>query len=147
MTEDTKLNYFCGSLVYMAPEMIVQKEFDIKADLWSIGIIIYQCLFEVTPYRLVSNVAIPRLFAEMRKKIPIEIPPDLVSPMCRDLLLGLLRHDPSDRINHKQFYIHPFVDLDHMACQLSSSESIKATLEKTQFKIKSKFMESYCNYI
>lgn len=34
----------CGSPMYMAPEVIMSLQYDAKADLWSIGTIMYQCL-------------------------------------------------------------------------------------------------------
>lgn len=147
MTENTKNGYFCGSFIYMAPEMIIVKEFDIKADLWSIGVILYECLFEHTPYTLSNTVSIKKLFANIRKQIPIEIPLDLISPNCRDLLLGLLQHDPLNRMNHKQFYIHPFIDLDHTPSEESLSKGIKAAAMATYLEWESRFTESYCSYI
>jgi serine/threonine-protein kinase ULK/ATG1 len=147
MTENTKNGYFCGSFIYMAPEMIIVKEFDIKADLWSIGVILYECLFEHTPYSISHTASIKKLFANIRKQNPIEIPSDIISPKCRDLLLGLLQHDPINRMNHKQFYIHPFIDLDHSASEESLSKGVKAAAMATHLQWESRFAESYISYI
>ena len=46
-------NYFNsvhGTLLYMAPEILKEEEYNYKCDLWSIGIIIYQLYFGNLPY-------------------------------------------------------------------------------------------------
>jgi serine/threonine-protein kinase ULK2 len=43
-----------GTPVYMAPEIWLGEKYDHKADLWSIGIIIYECLFGKLPFSLVD---------------------------------------------------------------------------------------------
>ncbi|NWV23857.1 ULK2 kinase, partial [Origma solitaria] len=40
----------CGSPMYMAPEVIMSQHYDAKADLWSIGTVIYQCLVGKPPF-------------------------------------------------------------------------------------------------
>eukprot|EP00064_Thunnus_orientalis_P008112 superscaffoldBa00000947_g8135 len=40
----------CGSPMYMAPEVIMSQNYDAKADLWSIGTIVYQCLTGKAPF-------------------------------------------------------------------------------------------------
>ncbi len=40
-----------GSPLYMAPEMINDRSYTAKADLWSVGVILYECLFGKAPYK------------------------------------------------------------------------------------------------
>lgn len=42
----------CGSPMYMAPEVIMSQHYDGKADLWSIGTIVYQCLTGKAPFQV-----------------------------------------------------------------------------------------------
>ena len=44
----------CGSPMYMAPEVIMSQQYDAKADLWSIGTIMYQCLTGRAPFQATS---------------------------------------------------------------------------------------------
>ncbi|MBN3289584.1 ULK3 kinase, partial [Polypterus senegalus] len=112
-----------GSPLYMAPEMVCNRQYDARADLWSVGVILYEALFGHPPFA-------SRSYAEIEEKIrsnrPIEIPPGiLVSRDCRDLLLRLLERDPDVRISFSEFFLHNFVDLEHMP----SAESLgKATM-------------------
>ncbi|KAL8595819.1 hypothetical protein ACOMHN_012237 [Nucella lapillus] len=109
--EGDELQVMRGSPLYMAPEIICQKSYDARVDLWSVGVILYECLFGRAPFASTS-------FKELGEKIwdsrPVELPPGVeVSDDCRDLLLRLLQRNPDDRLNFDQFFSHPFVDLLH----------------------------------
>uniref|UniRef100_A0AAX7TKF3 non-specific serine/threonine protein kinase n=1 Tax=Astatotilapia calliptera TaxID=8154 RepID=A0AAX7TKF3_ASTCA len=53
----------CGSPMYMAPEVIMSQNYDAKADLWSIGTIVFQCLTGKAPFQhtdcLLSYLTVP----------------------------------------------------------------------------------------
>ncbi|KAI4789499.1 hypothetical protein KUCAC02_035203, partial [Chaenocephalus aceratus] len=108
-----------GSPLYMAPEMVCRRQYDSRVDLWSVGVILYEALFGRAPFA-------SRSYAELEEKIrsnqPIELPPGArVSKNCRDLLLRLLDRNPDARIPFKEFFTHPFVDMEHMP----SAESLE----------------------
>uniref|UniRef100_A0A8C9DFC3 non-specific serine/threonine protein kinase n=1 Tax=Prolemur simus TaxID=1328070 RepID=A0A8C9DFC3_PROSS len=58
----------CGSPMYMAPEVIMSQHYDGKADLWSIGTIVYQCLTGKAPFQASSPQDL-RLFYEKNKTL------------------------------------------------------------------------------
>ena len=39
----------CGTPYYMAPEVVLNQKYDSKADIWSLGMIIYECLTNSLP--------------------------------------------------------------------------------------------------
>ncbi|XP_060641624.2 serine/threonine-protein kinase ULK1 isoform X2 [Anolis sagrei] len=98
----------CGSPMYMAPEVIMSQHYDAKADLWSIGTIIYQCLTGKAPFQASSPQDL-RLFYEKNKVLTPNIPRETSSHL-RHLLLGLLRRNSKDRMDFDTFFHHPFLD-------------------------------------
>uniref|UniRef100_A0A8C2UDX0 non-specific serine/threonine protein kinase n=1 Tax=Coturnix japonica TaxID=93934 RepID=A0A8C2UDX0_COTJA len=87
----------CGSPMYMAPEVIMSQHYDAKADLWSIGTIIYQCLTGKAPFQASSPQDL-RLFYEKNKMLMPNIPRETSSHL-RQLLLGLLQRNHKDRMD------------------------------------------------
>lgn len=108
-----------GSPLYMAPEMLLSDHYDNKVDLWSVGIIMYECLFGTAPY---ASPTFEEVAAKIRTDKPIQLPEGkTVSDSCTDLLLKLLQRNPKQRISFEDFFAHPFVDLEHVP----SAETLK----------------------
>lgn len=102
-----------GSPLYMAPEILLERRYDPSADLWSIGCILYECLFGAAPYR---SVSMDELLNKIKTKAKICIPPTKseavkISAVCSDILRRLLVHEPKNRISFDEFFAHPFLDL------------------------------------
>ncbi|KAL9696229.1 hypothetical protein quinque_015514 [Culex quinquefasciatus] len=100
-----------GSPLYMAPEVLLKHCYDATADLWSIGVILYECLFGRAPY---SSQTFQELVDKIRANRRIEIPKTVkISVECEDLLTRLLQRSPRDRISFEEFFKHAFLDLEH----------------------------------
>ncbi|KAM7399839.1 hypothetical protein PAMP_019080 [Pampus punctatissimus] len=98
----------CGSPMYMAPEVIMSQNYDAKADLWSIGTVIYQCLVGKPPFQANSPQDL-RMFYEKNKTLQPIIPRE-TSPQLSNLLLGLLQRNQKDRMDFDTFFSHPFLE-------------------------------------
>jgi len=112
----------CGSPLYMAPEVLSSSKYDIKADLWSVGTILFQMLVGVTPYQGDNYI---HLLDNIRKKRWV-MPPEIqakTSEPCMDLLTGLLTKDPKARMDHEAFLVHPFLGLSPEDLAESSTKS------------------------
>jgi serine/threonine protein kinase len=105
------LNYsICGSPLYMAPELFLGKVYNIKADLWSFGVIMYEMLFGNSPYMSYGPNSISKLSYLMQTKQIKYL--DGYSDKCYLLLKSLLVIDPNDRIGWDEFLNHEWFNLN-----------------------------------
>ena len=96
-------NTICGTPLYMAPEMLLNAQYNSKADLWSYGVIMYQLLFGTHPNRVTS---LEHLKNSLRSK-PIDFHTHKnFTPHCFDILKKLLTKDYKKRIDWNNFFVH-----------------------------------------
>ncbi|XP_062867143.1 serine/threonine-protein kinase ULK1 isoform X2 [Trichomycterus rosablanca] len=86
----------------------MSQNYDAKADLWSIGTIVFQCLTGKAPFQASSPQDL-RLFYEKNKNLSPNIPRETSSHL-RHLLLGLLQRNHKDRMDFDEFFKHPFLE-------------------------------------
>jgi serine/threonine protein kinase len=106
---DMVIQTVCGSPLYMAPEIMKNKKYDLKSDLWSVGVILYEMLIGHAPFRAKNIFDLMKQIERNDVKIPMETN---ISDDCRDLLLKLLQKDPEKRISWPQFFTHPWLDAE-----------------------------------
>ncbi|XP_067127657.1 serine/threonine-protein kinase unc-51-like isoform X4 [Centruroides vittatus] len=97
----------CGSPMYMAPEVIMSLQYDAKADLWSIGTIVFQCLTGKAPFQAQTPQALKQFYEKNANLLP-RIPPGTSSNL-NDLLIRLLKRNARDRMEFDEFFNHPFL--------------------------------------
>ncbi|XP_033102197.1 serine/threonine-protein kinase ULK2-like isoform X2 [Anneissia japonica] len=110
---DTMAATLCGSPLYMAPEVIMSQQYDGKADLWSIGTIIYQCLTGKAPFQA-SNPQELKTFYLKSKNVSPNIPKE-TSKDLKNLLIGLLKKNAQERIEWDSFFTHSFLTKKNLA--------------------------------
>jgi len=104
---DEKETSLKGSPLYMAPEILLNKYYDASVDLWSVGVILYECLFGRAPY---SSQNLADLIEKIKTDCAIKIPTNVkLSPEVGDLLRRLLKRKPEERITFGEFFNHPFI--------------------------------------
>lgn len=93
----------CGSPLYMAPEILRYERYDAKADLWSVGTVLYEMITGRPPFRARNHVELLRKIeaAEDVIKFPREA---VVSADMKALVRGLLRRNPVERMSFDQFF-------------------------------------------
>ncbi|KAK9324176.1 hypothetical protein V1517DRAFT_74936 [Lipomyces orientalis] len=93
----------CGSPLYMAPEILRYEKYDAKADLWSVGTVLYEMTMGKAPFRASNHVELLRKIekSEDRIKFSEDVP---VSDEMKLLIRGLLRRNPVERMGFKEFF-------------------------------------------
>ena len=104
-----------GTPATMAPEVMKDKPYNSKADLWSIGVIIYQLHFKGLPFPGISEKAI---LTKIQKKSPYKQAED---PKLRDLIDKLLVEDPEKRLSWEDYFNHPFFIKEEQASSTTST--------------------------
>ena len=76
-TQLTKTGYVIGSPKYMAPEQILGKKVDERADIYSLGVIMYEMFSGVPPYSRGDHMSVMYQHVQGKARQPIEINKDL----------------------------------------------------------------------
>ena len=115
-----------GTNFTMAPEVISGNDYDLKCDLWSIGIILYQLYFKEYPYKGNTSMAIYNHIQQCGQKALQKTTDNLLD----DLIRKLLKKDPNERIDYPEYFDHPFfkthpVDWNEENIRLAVSEFLQ----------------------
>ena len=99
--KDIKESQPMGTILYTAPEIIKNLDYDEKCDMWSIGVTLFEAYFGVTPYgydinpNKINDIIYDEENFNFRKS---NIP-------TLDILFKLLLQiDPEKRMSHSEFY-------------------------------------------
>ncbi|GAV56265.1 hypothetical protein ZYGR_0BB00420 [Zygosaccharomyces rouxii] len=101
----------CGSPLYMAPEILNYQKYNAKADLWSVGAVLYEMCCGKPPFKASNHL-------ELYKKIKrandvITFPSQCeVEQELKDLICGLLTFDPANRMGFAEFFENKLVAED-----------------------------------
>lgn len=101
----------------MAPEVLHGEQYDAKADLWSVGAVVYEMCVGKPPFRAPNQIALmKKVDASTGIKFPDEDPQALaraaargeeIIPVPKDikaLLRSLLRRKPVERASYEEFF-------------------------------------------
>ncbi|CAD5125883.1 DgyrCDS14070 [Dimorphilus gyrociliatus] len=124
----------CGSPMYMAPEVIMSLQYDNKADLWSIGTIVYQCLTGKAPFAA-STPSQLKQFYERSSNLAPHIPTG-TSEDLSDLLLRILKRNARERINFDDFFNHRFIKEKSAPVAVPNTRSSRTSLSSNSPSMK-----------
>lgn len=97
-TELTQEGALVGTAAYLAPEQLLGEAVDGRTDLYSLGVVLYECLTGTVPFRGESGaaVALARLHSEPLdpRRVRADVPPAIASAVMR-----ALARNPDDRFD------------------------------------------------
>ncbi|CAN1353303.1 Serine/threonine-protein kinase ATG1a, partial [Linum perenne] len=121
LNPDDMADTLCGSPLYMAPEIIQNRKYDAKADLWSVGAILFQLVTGRPPFQGNSQF---QLFQNILRSTELQFPEgalEKLHPNFVDLCRSLLRHNPVERLNFQEFFSHKFFEEPRLIADVEQS--------------------------
>ena len=119
----------CGSPLYMAPEILRYEKYDAKADLWSVGTVLYEMMVGKPPFRAANHVELLRKIEKGEDKI--RFPEDaILSDEMKRLIRGLLRRHPVERMGFDDFFDNTVVK-DEIPCLTGEDRPRKAAEQQS----------------
>jgi len=91
----------CGSPLYMAPEILEGQKYDAKADLWSVGTVLFEMVAGRPPFMGDNHIHLLRNIQTKSLRMPEGVK---VSQECVNLLRLLLNRKPKQRAGFQSFF-------------------------------------------
>ncbi len=113
--KNSLITTLCGSPMYMAPEIINKQDYDIKSDLWSVGVILYEMAYGHVPFNVSTFLELIKRINN--KEIEFENKKIKISEDCLMLMKSLLTKDPNKRISWEEFFNHRWFINDELLRQ------------------------------
>ena len=95
-TQLTKTGYVIGSPKYMAPEQILGKKVDERADIYSLGVILYEMLTGEPPYHRGDHMAVMYQHVQGKARPPLEVNPE-IPPGLSEIVMKAMSVDKARR--------------------------------------------------
>jgi len=89
-----RTNTDVGPLKWLAPESLKNREYSEKSDIWSFGILVFECIARKEPYRSINKLDIQDQVANGLLKPEI---PDKTETVFKDLMTACWNFSPTER--------------------------------------------------
>ncbi len=96
----------CGSPMYMAPEILLQKKYDGRVDVWSLGVVIFELFEGHPPFPGINCEDLLRLIRRNWRRLPDRFT-DKMPKEIQLLLMEMLIPFPDQRMTLRELKAHP----------------------------------------
>jgi len=103
---EKKAYSFCGTVEYMAPEVVSRRGHDCTADWWSFGVLMYEMLTGRLPFQGEDRKETINQILKTKLQMP-----NYLSPEAQSLLRALFKRNPTNRLGSNsisELTSHPF---------------------------------------
>ncbi|XP_042213941.1 ribosomal protein S6 kinase alpha-2-like isoform X2 [Homarus americanus] len=106
--DDQKAYSFCGTVEYMAPEVVNRRGHNTAADWWSFGVLLFEMLTGALPFQGANRKETMTLILKAKLGMPAYL-----SPEAQSLLRALFKRNPANRLGAgpegvEELKRHPF---------------------------------------
>lgn len=107
LKEDEMINKMAGTISFMAPEIVCEEPSDFKADVWSLGVMLYALISSNVPFQGCDrdDTAGKIVNDEVSFADAVWSP---VSSSCKDLIRQMLTKDQTTRLTASDVLEHPW---------------------------------------
>lgn len=98
---------YCGTMEYMAPEIVNKGNYDKAVDIWSLGVLLYELIHGYSPFRAIYNYNDSNEVVANIKSMHFKFD-KTISEECKSMINELLNDDPSKRLKCADIFTHPF---------------------------------------
>jgi len=130
-SQDEALETRCGTLHYVAPEVLEKKKYNKNCDFWSLGVILYVLLCGYLPFYHEERSMTVRLIRAGKFTFDDEEWGD-ISDNAKDLIRNLLQKDPTKRWTAVQILQSKFLSKSVASTRTINNESFKENFQKLQ---------------
>lgn len=102
----SKAKTVVGTPYYLSPEIIKSEGYNFKSDIWSLGVLLYECAALQPPFNAQSLHQLAQRIIQGKYAAP----PSHFSPQFNQLLAMMLQRDPHARPNIHQILKVPIID-------------------------------------
>jgi len=101
------LETFCGTMNYMAPEMVEGRQYNESVDMWSLGVILFVTIAGYNPFEDYDHDKLRRLIIDGHYSF--ESPEWFqISSICKEFIGAMMEIQPNARISADSALLHPW---------------------------------------
>ncbi|XP_018092182.1 serine/threonine-protein kinase 36 isoform X2 [Xenopus laevis] len=127
-----------GTPLYMSPELILERPYDHRSDLWALGCIVYELLVGTPPFYAHSIFQLVSIITKQAVRWPRGVSPELTN-----FLQGLLTKDPALRLSWPELLRHPFIKDQVVVVEENTNNSpFTSPLTEEQQQLRNKLCEN-----